>query len=1111
MGFEVDLSVAKANSLRCNLERKPALKITRLRLLGFKSFVDPTELLIAPGLTGVVGPNGCGKSNLLEALRWVMGENRASAMRGDGMEDVIFAGASSRPPRNHAEVTLVIDNADRMAPVGFNDSDQIEVVRRITRDAGSAYRANGKEARARDVQMLFADASTGAHSPSLVRQGQIAELINAKPTARRRVLEEAAGISGLYQRRHEAELKLKATETNLERVADVLEQLETQLRQLERQARQAARYREIADELRQFEGLLMYRRWREADLARLAADGALTAAVRVTAAAIAAATEAAERRGKAEAVLPALREEDVIAAALVQRLALERASLNEQAGRAHQAIAALQHESRQLAADREREQALNRDAVETIARLKQEAEAIAEAGLGHEDRLKAAVGEAHQAASNLGEAEALLDEATGDAARLAARQTAALRRLEEARVAAARAGTDAEKARADVAAAATQLQGLQQAHDSMVGVEAEATLKAATADRLLAQAEAERASLQAADYDTRSALSQIEGELRALEGEYTGLQRIIARDRSEDGSVLDGIKVKSGFELALGAALGDDLKLAEIGETGATGWAAGGGSAKANALPDGARPLLEQVNAPPVLTARLNQTGIVARADGARLQKLLGTGQRLVSVEGDLWRWDGLRVAASDQSSASALRLQQANRLAELQAAVTASRSHADAAKAASAASRARLEAAQQTEHSCRHERRESDEAATRAARELSRAVAELNGLTGRIETLKLTSSHRLDEARQAEAALAEAEAGLGDSGALDKAQARLEATRTRVEAERILMMSKRAHADEVKRDFEARARRDQEIEREAKSWNSRLASASNRLDALDDRIETNAERLGAAMLLPGELAGKLEALERTAETEELRRRKAADALAAAETAFRAEEAAERAAERAASDAREERARAQALAEAAEGHLRHETEHLVSESGLQPAALLDQLAVDPQTMPDSDVLETDVQRLRRQREALGAVNLRADEDMREIAGERARLAGEKADLEAAISKFRQGIAGLNREGRERLLEAFDRVNRNFGRCSRPCSAAARRIWRWWKATIRWRPGWRSCAEPPGKKLSTLTLLSGGEQALTALSLIFAVFRANPGAGLRAGRGRCAAR
>ncbi|MCC6007356.1 MAG: AAA family ATPase, partial [Rhodobacteraceae bacterium] len=256
------------------------MRFTRLRLTGFKSFVDPTDLVIADGLTGVVGPNGCGKSNLLEAMRWVMGENRPTAMRGEGMENVIFAGTARRSARGSAEVALLVDNAERLAPSGFNDADQIEVVRRITRDAGSAYRVNGREVRARDVQMLFADASTGAHSPALVRQGQISELINARPKARRRILEEAAGISGLYQRRHEAELKLNGAEANLARLEDVLEQMRSQLAALQRQARQAARYREISEALARAEGEILLARHRAAAAVAAGAAGGLDQARR---------------------------------------------------------------------------------------------------------------------------------------------------------------------------------------------------------------------------------------------------------------------------------------------------------------------------------------------------------------------------------------------------------------------------------------------------------------------------------------------------------------------------------------------------------------------------------------------------------------------------------------------------------------------------------------------------------------------------------------------------------------------------------------------------------------------------------------------------------------
>src|ERR1041384_2726181 len=172
------------------------MKLTKLRLLGLKSFVEPTDFLIEPGLTGVVGPNGCGKSNLVEAIRWVMGESSHKAMRAAEMDDVIFSGTNNRPARNSAEIMLVLDNADRTAPAAFNDEETIEVSRRIEREAGSAYRVNGREVRQRDVHILFADASSGARSPALVRQGQIGEMINAKPEQRRRILEEAGGICG---------------------------------------------------------------------------------------------------------------------------------------------------------------------------------------------------------------------------------------------------------------------------------------------------------------------------------------------------------------------------------------------------------------------------------------------------------------------------------------------------------------------------------------------------------------------------------------------------------------------------------------------------------------------------------------------------------------------------------------------------------------------------------------------------------------------------------------------------------------------------------------------------------------------------------------------------
>jgi len=233
------------------------LDFRKLRLSSFKSFVEPIEIDIKEGLTGVVGPNGCGKSNLVEAIRWVMGEASYKSMRASSMDGVIFQGTQNRPSRNSAEVSLILNNKERDAPLIYNDADVIEVTRRIERESGSVYKLNGNDTRARDIQMLFADASTGARSPSLVRQGQIQELIDQKPEERRRILEDAAGISGLHVRRHEAELRIKSAETNIDRLDDLLKELSSQIRSLNKQSREAKRYKALSKKIRDVEAILL--------------------------------------------------------------------------------------------------------------------------------------------------------------------------------------------------------------------------------------------------------------------------------------------------------------------------------------------------------------------------------------------------------------------------------------------------------------------------------------------------------------------------------------------------------------------------------------------------------------------------------------------------------------------------------------------------------------------------------------------------------------------------------------------------------------------------------------------------------------------------------------
>ncbi|MEH7829472.1 chromosome segregation protein SMC [Gemmobacter denitrificans] len=1071
------------------------MRFIRLRLNGFKSFVDPTDLVIHEGLTGVVGPNGCGKSNLLEALRWVMGENRPTAMRGGGMEDVIFAGAATRPARHFAEVALVLDNSDRLAPSGFNDQDQIEIVRRITRDAGSAYKANQKDVRARDIQMLFADASTGAHSPALVRQGQISELINAKPKARRRILEEAAGISGLYQRRHEAELRLTATEQNLTRVDDVLEQLAAQLATLARQARQAARYREIGEELRRAEGMLLYRRWREADQARQEAEEALRARLMVAAGAEKAAREAGKAREAAEDRLPPRREEEAIAGAVLQRLQVQRDALNEQEARARAEIDALQARIVQLARDMEREAGLNRDAGETIDRLDWELEALARAHEGHDDRLTEAQDTAREAAAILSERESQLAERTEDVARLAARHQSAQRLLAETRQTLDRAEGEAARARDTVDSAAEALELAAEAQDGAVAAQEAALEQAEAAEEALALAEEARAAVQAREADARAARSAAEGEANALRAEVQALARLVEREAQAGTQLLDRVQVEPGYEAALGAALADDLRAPE--SDGRSGWAALPDYPEDQALPAGVIPLAAHVVVPPVLRRRIAQIGLVTADQALVLQPGLKPGQRLVSLGGDLWRWDGFRVGAEDAPSAAALRLKQLNRLVQLKRDLEDVAARAEGARQAHEALQARLADLARADQMARDARRSADARVTEAGRALARAEADRSIAAGKLEAARLSVARFDDEAMAARARLTEAAAvaeGLGD---LEAARVGVEELRMAVEAARIAMMTRRSAQDELRREGEARVRRRQDVAKEIATWRQRLETAERRSAELADRKREAEDELLDASAAPEEIAIKREELGDAIAEAEARRRRAADALAEAETALRAAQEAEREAERAAGEAREARARAEARADAARETVAYATERIREETELDPARLLETLAADPDSMPGAEVLEADVNRLKRQREALGAVNLRAEEDAKAVQIEHDTLKQEKVDLEEAIKKLRAGIQGLNREGRERLLTAFEQVNGSFGTLFTHLFGGGEARLVLVESDDPLEAGLEIMCQPPGKKLSTLSLLSGGEQTLTALSLIFAVFLANP--------------
>jgi chromosome segregation protein len=1064
----------------------------RLRLTGFKSFVEPTEFRIEPGLTGVVGPNGCGKSNLLEALRWVMGANSAKALRAGGMDDVIFAGSGARASRNHAEVQLTIDNAERRAPPSFNDHPVLEVVRRIDRGAGSTYRINGRDVRARDVQLLFADASTGSNSPALVRQGQISELIGAKPQNRRMILEEAAGVSGLHARRHEAELRLKAAEANLARLDDVARELEGALGRLRRDARQAERYKKLSAEIRALQGAVLHARWSEAREAaeRLASEAqAATRAVEETARA---AAQATLRATDAEAALRPLREAETISAAIQHKLAIDKERLDREAEAYAAEVARLSAEIGRIDADRAREAAIVEDADAALKRLVEDIvglEAAVAAAPERTPELEAAA-RAAEAARAVGDAE--VERLAAQVAADEAERRAAAQRVQEAeaRVSRTQRALDQARREREAIGQAANPQAVQARADLET---AETALTAARA--ALEAAEESRSEAMGAEVAARDAARKLDDQLGRLTAEARALASVATQARRGGfAPALDSVRPDRGYETALAAALGDDLDAA-LDPKAPAYW--GGRDAAAPAWPQGASPLGPLVKAPAALAARLAFTALVARADGERLQGELRPGCRLVSKEGDLWRWDGF-TARAEAPKPAAVRMEQKTRLAELEAEIEALEPRAKAgretlgqAAAAQGAAEAALKAARREAPAWEQKAAAARQALARFEQEAARKEAQavsLEDLIGRFEA----------ELAEHQAAFAQARAAAdGDGPVTDLPRQLAEARAVQAHAREAASAARSALEQEV-RERDGRARRLESLTRDRDDWLRRAQAAVRRLDALAEARGKTETGLRAAQAAPGALDARRANLLDELSAAEARRAGSSDALAAGERERGEADRALRAAEAAAGEAREARASLAAHAEAAQARLSEITVQIRETARVEPQELARRMADEAVAIPgDAGGIEAHLYNLERQRDGIGPVNLRAEEEAGEHAARLNVMQTERSDLTGAIARLRQGIDELNGEGRERLIAAFDVINAHFKTLFATLFEGGQAELRLVESEDPLEAGLEIYACPPGKRMATMSLMSGGEQALTAAALIFAVFLAQP--------------
>ncbi|MEO1658485.1 MAG: chromosome segregation protein SMC [Pseudomonadota bacterium] len=1067
------------------------MRFERLRLCGFKSFVEPVDVEIKPGLTGIVGPNGCGKSNLVEGLRWLMGANSAKAMRASGMDEVIFAGTSGgRPARSWAEVTLEIDNAERRAPAAFNDSDTLTVTRRVMRRADgsiSAYSINGKEVRARDVQMLFADASTGATSPSLVRQGQIAELIAAKPTDRRRFLEEAAGVTGLSARRHEAQLRLKAAADNLERLDDVIGELDLQSDQLARQARKATRYKEISDEIKEVDTALTASRVRDAFLAhetlkQRAEEQALVVA------------ETTEKAARADREASALAER-LEAARSTERDAAQAMAAAEADLKSFESAAALRREAAEerkrtlerCTTDEARETSLLTEADEAIATAKARITQL-------EDEIAAETSKRSELEQRALEADTALSEAE--------------KTFETKQRELAEAEAEARSAQRAQAEAEKQLQSLRDekqrldARSAELPMVSEADVAEAqeiaeqTADALKVaedalhthktEAETQRETMRVAQETQREAKER----LTLLDKEAAVLRPLVpdGRDGESEGTLLSGLKAPESLQKALASALGAGLHAA-LGEDGDRSWTDLGASPIAlPPLPEGAESLSSLVYAPAELTRRLASIGVIDGLPGDDQLRELHSGQILVNRQGQVWRWDGFRSTGEADAHLQEL-LSAAARLGQLD------QERAEASNAAARAtlvvetSRASLEIAEGILKSA-----EVETSKARSAHD--EAIGRAEKLIREAETTKLRRES-VDEQLLANAeALAKAEERLASLPAAEQVSAEkqrdLEAARhARDEARR---QSGRARGQAADHRRASAERRDvlRQSNTAIKAWSDRRTAASARLQELtSERVRLEADQQAANDDQDRE-AARLADLTTIAEGHKELWSQSQASVANFQSQMSDADRNRREADATASTARETAAALSAELSGAKAKL----EEALTEAGVTPEEAAASITSE-ETAASADDLARKLAKLEQERERMGAVNLLAAEEKEQVDERLSTLRRERGDCHAASNQLRNAVNSINREGRQRLLAAFDTVNGHFRDLFTSLFGGGEAQLRFVDNDDPLAAGLEIFACPPGKKLQSLSLMSGGEQALTATALIFAAFRTNP--------------
>lgn len=1066
------------------------MKIAEVKILGFKSFVDGINLPIESGLTGIVGPNGCGKSNVLESIRWVMGATSAKALRGSEMDDVIFAGTDTRPARDLAEVIIRLDNSDGLAPEPYRNVPYIEISRKIRRGIGSTFRINGKEVRAKDVQLLFADASSGANSPAFVRQGQVSELINARPENRRRVLEEAAGIAGLQARRHEAQIKLNAAEHNLERVGEHLILMEDQIAGLKKQSVRARKYRELQSQIRGLELFLAANRLENMRNSLLKTQEEARNSQNMAADALTKLGQRQKQFDETQSGLKPFLEEQAIADALLRRFEARRIEFERDIQEINNKIELLKSQSIRIERDLERESALLKDAQSAIEKFEKE---IAELETNNEngDDTIDLERKTQSIKSEIIEKEEALTAIINQKADLGAK----IREFERAK---AQIETRLESLERDLIARNNQIEQIKsEIADDKSLEHANAQLKAAQSEydnhnTKIEEIARDLSACETAHEERRNSTQDLERNLNSIVSELNGIEAILKSAKiNESESLLGQIKVQKGYERALSAALGDDLN-ANIGKKGDKYWNKIENPnfewpSEFKNLPK----LCDFVEAPVELMARINSI-VIIEGDAPNLPK----GARAVTLNGKTYRWDGF--VTNNNTGQNAIILEQRNRKAEIEPIIAEKRSELETQRGEFAQIRARLSSLRDNEKNQRSKTREFMIALENAQKSLSSANIALSNKKARLSELEITIETFKEEALKTKAAMPN-DTGF-DQEAIEKLEAQSKTMMQEIAKLREEFAQRHSQILSIRAESEQKQKRLLNAKSDLKEWISRRDNAQNRTSQLIIESEDCQTQIQSIKARPAQLeAQKIEALSELPKIE-TRKKNADDAIAINNSQLKQIEDEIKSLELQISAAREAISAAQIITNSWEERIQELETQIFNEHQTPINELSNKIRNELGDLLNGLTIEKATARLQKafsDRDEIGGVNLRADEELIEISEKFQTLSKERDDLLSAIAKLKRAIDEINDEGKEKLLKAFDTVNQHFSELFTALFGGGNAHLALSETDDPLGGGLEVYACPPGKRLTSMSLMSGGEQALTATALIFAVFLSNP--------------